>query len=139
MKATQNPTRAGVSAALKSMSRPHGSFDAARYFRGDHGLRFYNVGTPVMRALARDIYMAKRAAWDVDDAMRFADSLMRDPYLETKSIAIEVVARYRRSFEPRLLARFSRARARPGDTRVSSADLQVCPDQANVASSAVGP
>ncbi len=108
MKTTQNPTRAGVSAALKSMSRPHGSFDAARYFRGDHGLRFYNVGTPVMRALARDIYMAKRAAWDVDDAMRFADALMRDPYLETKSIAIEVVARYRRSFEPRLLARWKR-------------------------------
>jgi len=108
MKAVRNPTRASVAAALKSMSRPHGSFDAARYFRGDHGLRFYNVGTPVMRALARDIYMAKRAAWDVDDAMRFADSLMRDPYLETKSIAIEVVARYRRSFEPRLLARWKR-------------------------------
>ena len=108
MKAVRNPTRASVAAALKSMSRPHGSFDAARYFRGDHGLRFYNVGTPVMRALARDIYMAKRAAWDVDDAMRFADLLMRDPYLETKSIAIEVVARYRRSFEPRLLARWKR-------------------------------
>jgi 3-methyladenine DNA glycosylase AlkD len=101
-------TRASVSAALRRLSRPRGSFDAARYFRGDHGLRFYNVGTPAMRALAREIHASTRVDWDVNDAMRFADALMRDPYLETKSIGIEVVARYRRSFEPRLLARWKR-------------------------------
>jgi 3-methyladenine DNA glycosylase AlkD len=105
---TRKPTRATVTAALRRLSRPHRSFDAARYFRGDHNLRFYNVGTPAMRALAREIHASTRAEWDVDDAMRFADALMRDPYLETKSIGIEVVARYRRSFEPRLLARWKR-------------------------------
>ena len=103
-----NPTRASVSAALRRLSRPHGNFDASRYFRGDHRLRFYNVGTPVMRALARDIHASTRGEWTVDDAMRFADALMRDPYLETKSIGIEVVARYRKSFEPRLLTRWKR-------------------------------
>jgi hypothetical protein len=90
------------------MSRPAGSFDAARYFRGGHGLRFYNVGTEPVRALARDIYVANCERWTVEDATRFAGELMRDPYLETKGIGIEVVARYRRSFTPRLLPSWKR-------------------------------
>jgi 3-methyladenine DNA glycosylase AlkD len=90
------------------MGRPAGAFDAARYFRGDHGLRFYNAGTSQVRALARDIYLANRERWTADDATRFAAELMRDPYLETKGIGIEVVARYRRSFTPRLLAEWKR-------------------------------
>jgi 3-methyladenine DNA glycosylase AlkD len=99
----RHPTHRRVTAALKRLSRPAGGFDAARYFRGDHGLRFYNVGTRPMRALAREIYLANRDAWSVDDATRFAGELMRDPYLEAKGIGIEVVARYRKSFAPRLL------------------------------------
>lgn len=61
-----------------------------------------------MRSLARDIYIANRAEWDVDAALRLADVLIRDPYLETKSVGIEVVARYRRSFTPRLLPSWKR-------------------------------
>jgi 3-methyladenine DNA glycosylase AlkD len=90
------------------MSRPAGAFNAERYFRGDHGLRFYNVGTTAMRALAKEIYAAHRDAWTIDDAMRLADDLMWDPYLETKSVGIEVVARFRREFSPRLLPRWKR-------------------------------
>jgi 3-methyladenine DNA glycosylase AlkD len=97
-----------VSAALRAMARPAGSFDAARYFRGDHGLRFYNAGTEPVRAFARDIYLANRERWTVEDATRFAGELMRDPYLETKGVGIEVVSRYRRSFTPRLLAHWKR-------------------------------
>lgn len=99
----RHPTHRRVTAALKRLSRPAGGFDAARYFRGDHDLRFYNVGTTAVRALARDIYLANRDEWSVDDATRFAGELMRDPYLETKGIGIEVVACYRRLFAPRLL------------------------------------
>jgi hypothetical protein len=90
------------------MARPAGAFDAARYFRGDHTLRFYNVGTANVRSLARTIYMANRDDWTIADAMRLANALMRDPYLETKSIGIEVVARYRKSFTPRLLPSWKR-------------------------------
>lgn len=106
--AVRRPTRATVSAALKAMSRPAGAFDAARYFRGDHGLRFYNVGTSAVRALARDIYLARRDEWPVEEATRFASELMSDPYLEAKGVGIEVVARYRRAFTPRLLPAWKR-------------------------------
>jgi 3-methyladenine DNA glycosylase AlkD len=90
------------------MARPSGAFDAQRYFRGDHGLRFYNTGTTAMRGLARTIYVDNRAEWSVNDAMRLADALMADPYLETKSVGIEVVARFRRAFTPALLPRWKR-------------------------------
>jgi 3-methyladenine DNA glycosylase AlkD len=88
------------------MARPTGSFDAARYFRGEHGLRFYNVGTDRMRALAREICAANKGRWTVEHAMRLADILMRDPHLETKSVAIEAVAGFRTSFAPALLPRW---------------------------------
>ena len=104
----RHPTPAVVSAALRRLARPAGTFDAARYFRGDHNLRFYNVGTGTMRALARDIYLANRAEWTVADAMRLANRLLRDPHLETKSVGIELVARFKREFTPRLLPAWKR-------------------------------
>lgn len=100
---TLTPTPASISRALRRLSRPAGDFNAERYFRGDHGLRFYNVGTPTMRALAREIHRAVRDRWTVGEAMSFAAALMRDPYLEAKSVGIEVLARYRRSFTPAVL------------------------------------
>ena len=40
--------------------------------------------------------------------MRLADALMADPYLETKSVGIELVERYHRSFSPQLLPKWKR-------------------------------
>lgn len=105
-------TAADVSRALRKMSRPRGAFDAERYFRGDHGLRFYNVGTVRMRALARSIYMRNRDRWSIDDALRLAGELIEDPYIEAKSVGIELVARYRRSFARKHLAVWKRWLAR---------------------------
>jgi 3-methyladenine DNA glycosylase AlkD len=110
-----HPAKADVARAareaireLRRLSRPAGNFDASRYFRGDHGLGFYNVGTAQMRALARSIHDAHREAWSIDEAMAFADTLIVDRHLEVKSVGIEVVARYRRAFTPPLLARWKR-------------------------------
>jgi 3-methyladenine DNA glycosylase AlkD len=40
--------------------------------------------------------------------MRIADQLIADPYLETKSVGIELAARFRREFAPRLLPRWKK-------------------------------
>jgi 3-methyladenine DNA glycosylase AlkD len=99
------PSRAAADArrALKELARPAGSFDARRYFRGADDLRFHNVGTAAMRQLARTIHAEHAADWTVDDAVVFADALIVDRYLEAKGIGIELLARYRRVFTPRLL------------------------------------
>jgi 3-methyladenine DNA glycosylase AlkD len=102
------PTSAAVSTALGRLARPAGGFDAARYFRGNHGLRFYNVGTKHVRALARTIYFTNRDRWSVREAMRLANQLLCDPFLETKAVGIELVARYRRSFTAALLPAWKR-------------------------------
>jgi 3-methyladenine DNA glycosylase AlkD len=117
-----HPTKTGVSRALAKLARPVGAFNAERYFRGDHGLRFYNVGTKPMRAFARSIYVANRDEWSVDQAMRLADQLIADPYLETKSVGIELVARYRRSFTPKLLPRWKRWLARNDSANWATTD-----------------
>lgn len=104
------PRRAAASArrSIQQLARPAGTFDASRYFRGTADLGFYNVGTDRMRELARGIYDEHRDEWTVDDAMTFADALMPDRYLEVKFVGIEVVARYRKQFTPRLLDRWKR-------------------------------
>lgn len=90
------------------MGRPAGDFDSSRYFRGPGDLGFYNVGAAAMRALARSIHAEHKAEWSIDEAMAFADALIEDRHLEAKAIGIEVVARYRRDFTPRLLAAWKR-------------------------------
>ena len=61
-----------------------------------------------MRSLARSIHAEHQADWSIDDAMAFADALIVDRHLEAKAVGIEVVARYRREFTPRLLAAWKR-------------------------------
>jgi 3-methyladenine DNA glycosylase AlkD len=94
------------------MARPSGTFDATRYFRGNVDLGFYNVGMLAVRTLARSIYATHRHDWSVDDAVDFAEILIRDRHLEAKLVGIEVVARYRREFTPRLLMVWKRWLAR---------------------------
>jgi 3-methyladenine DNA glycosylase AlkD len=94
--------------ALARMAQPAGDFDSSRYFRGPGDLGFYNVGTATMRALARSIHAQHKDTWSIDEAMAFADTLIEDRYLEVKAVGIEVVARYRRDFTPRLLPAWKR-------------------------------
>jgi 3-methyladenine DNA glycosylase AlkD len=93
---------------LKDLMRPATDFDASRYFRGDQHLRFFNIGSARVRKMARAIVKAHADTWSVDDAMVFADELIADRVLEVKSLAVEVVARYRRSFGPGLLTAWKR-------------------------------
>ena len=97
---------------LRRKSRPAAAFDARRYFRGPVDLAFYNVGTTEMRSLARSIHADHAADWTIDDVMAFAERLMPDRHLEAKGVGIEVVARYRRHFAPRLLPAWKRWLAR---------------------------
>ena len=94
------------------LARPAGEFDASRYFRGTADLGFYNVGTAAMRGLARSLHADHGEAWSIDEAMAFADTLIADRHLEVKSLGIEVAARYRRQFTPKLLPMWKRWLAR---------------------------
>jgi 3-methyladenine DNA glycosylase AlkD len=111
---------------LKRLGRPSGEFDAARYFRGGGELRFHNVGTKTMRALARSIHVQHQDEWSIDEAMAFANVLIQDPYLEVKSLGIEVVVRYRHDFTPRLLPIWKQWLARNHSTNWATTDAISC-------------
>lgn len=95
-------------AALVAQARPAGAFDASRYFRTSEPMSFLNVRTPIVRALGRTIARQHRGEWTVDDAVAFADRLIRDDRFEVKGVAIETLAVFRRQFEPRLLPGWKR-------------------------------
>lgn len=94
--------------ALRASGRPHGGFDASRYFRGDERLAFLNVGSQTVRRLARDVATEHRTQWTVDDAVALADALIRDPHLEVKGAGLEVLITFRRQLRPVHLATFKR-------------------------------
>jgi len=93
---------------LKSQTQPAGTFDASRYFRTTETLRFLNVRTPVVRALAKAIVREHRDLWTVRDALTFADILITDPHLEIKGVGIETLTCFRRQFTPAMLSTWKR-------------------------------
>jgi 3-methyladenine DNA glycosylase AlkD len=111
-----------VIAELRRQSRPARDFDASRYFRGAPDLGFYNIRTTAVRALARRIHDQHRDRWTIEDAMRLADVLMEDRFLETKSVAVELIARYRRLFTPGMLPRWKRWLADDRSTNWATTD-----------------
>ena len=88
---------------LVALSRPSATFDASRYFRSADDFGFLNVGTQTVREMARRLVREQQGRWAVNDALAFAGALMPDRYLEVKGLGIEVLARYRREFTPKLL------------------------------------
>jgi 3-methyladenine DNA glycosylase AlkD len=100
-----SPSRAAASAQreLAALSRPSGSFDASRYFRSVDDVGFLNVGTQAVRQMARRLVRDHHPGWTVNDALAFASALISDRHLEVKGLGIEVLARYRRDFTPKLL------------------------------------
>lgn len=116
-------TAVRVRRELEAHARPAGAFDASRYFRTTEHLEFLNVRTAAVRALARQVAQEHRETWTVDDAIAFADLMIRDPHLEVKGLAIEVLARYRRDFPPSLFATCKRWLARNDAANWATTDL----------------
>jgi 3-methyladenine DNA glycosylase AlkD len=96
---------------IAALARPSGAFDARRYFRGDVDLGFHNVGATTVRRIARDAH-AQHREWSVAEATECADHLITSRYLEVKAAGVELLGRYRRQFEPRMLKTWLRWLAR---------------------------
>ncbi len=107
---------------LARLSRSSGTFDARRYFRAADDLRFYNVGSEAVRDMAKAIYRAHQDTWTVADAMKLADKLIEDAYLDTKSVGIELVTLFRRQFTPGLLPQWKRWLARNHSSNWATTD-----------------
>lgn len=91
------------------MLRRAANRDAARslrsFFKPREKVFFYGVKTPELRRIERSLYLAIRKSWSYADALAFCDHLLGDRYMETKSLGMMLLSRYRRDFQESLLTR----------------------------------
>ncbi len=73
------------------------------YFKPWERVTFYGVATPAVRGIERGVYQMVRKQWGYHDAVPFCDLLMRDRYIESKSLGLSLLARYRREYRESLL------------------------------------
>lgn len=73
------------------------------YFKKWETIHFHGLKTPELRRIERELYQLIRKEWAYRDAIELCEQLMPDRYLESKSLALMLLMRYRRQFDPDLL------------------------------------
>jgi len=76
---------------------------ARTYFKAYDRVAFLGIKAPEIRAIEKRIYESLKSAWSIADALQFADSMVRNRYLEAKAVGILFLSRYARSFDESLL------------------------------------
>ncbi len=75
------------------------------YFKKWEKVHFHGLKTPELRRIERELHQSVRKEWAYADAVELCEQLMPDRYLESKGLALTLLARYRRDFEEDLLRR----------------------------------
>ena len=75
------------------------------YYKPDEVVCFYGVSTPNTRKIAKNLSRQIRDNWQLDDALRFCDILIKRRELEAKCVGIFGLAEFRRSFDKTMLAK----------------------------------
>jgi 3-methyladenine DNA glycosylase AlkD len=73
------------------------------YFKPWEKVSLYGVATPEVSGIERGLYQLVRREWRFADAVAFCDLLMRDRYIESKSLGLMLLARYHRQYPEALL------------------------------------
>ena len=92
-------------AEFRKAADPRIAAGQRRYFKKWEKVLFHGIMTPDLRAVERRLYQLIRKEWGYADAVEFCELLIRDRYMESKSLGLTVLARYHRRFEKDLLAR----------------------------------
>lgn len=90
-------------ALLKAKTDPVRAAGAQRYFK--ETVKCYGLVSADVREIAAGLYGSVKKSWSVDDAAALCEILYREPFLETKSIATLILARFRRNLPKTLFAR----------------------------------
>lgn len=79
-----------------------------KFFKPWERVYGYGIGTERWRAIGRTLYGAVRRTWSFAEALDFTERMLGTRTLEGRTLGIELLGRYERSFEPALLARAER-------------------------------
>ncbi|HLM97848.1 MAG TPA: DNA alkylation repair protein [Bryobacteraceae bacterium] len=92
-------------AEFRKSADPRVAVQQRVYFKKWEKLHFYGLKTPELRQIERELHGLVRKEWTCADAIALCEVLMPDRYLESKGLALMLLMRYRRRFEPDLLPR----------------------------------
>ncbi len=95
-------------AELRAAGSPARAKGAAAYFKAYEKLAFFGVDSPTVRRLTSRLRREDARDWDLTDAARFADTMLRQPQLEAKGLGVCLLGKFRSRFTPSLLARTRR-------------------------------
>jgi 3-methyladenine DNA glycosylase AlkD len=90
---------------LRRIGDPKRAAGAAAYFKAYEKLAFFGVDAPTIRRMAARIAGNEGRAWQLADAVAFAECLLAERESEAKGVGICVLGRYRALFSPALFAR----------------------------------
>ncbi len=96
-------------AASREAADPRAAARQRSYFKpwekvhGTSTAEIYGIATPEVRRMERGLYQLVRKEWRYADAVEFCELLMRDRYIESKSMGLMLLARYRRHYPEALL------------------------------------
>jgi len=91
--------------ALRKAADARAATQQRKFFKPEENVHFYGITTPRLRQIESDIYRTVRKEWKYADALEFCELMMPDRYVESKSLGLMLLARYRRQFEEGLLRR----------------------------------
>ena len=89
--------------ALAAKADPVRARGAERYFK--EAIKCYGVAAPAVHALVADLYARVKGDWTADDAIALCDILFDEPEHEAKAAAALILARFKKTFPPRLFAK----------------------------------
>ncbi len=89
---------------MKQAADPAVAASQRRFFKPWEKVHVRGISTPDVRQFARDLHRQAGKSWSYADALKFCDVLMRDRYIEARSVGLELLARYSRHFEAGLAA-----------------------------------
>jgi 3-methyladenine DNA glycosylase AlkD len=75
------------------------------YFKAYDRVAFLGIKAPEVRQIERQIFQVVKPTWSFADAHRFADSMIRNKYLEAKGVGILLLSRYAGSYDESLLTK----------------------------------
>ena len=81
---------------------------ATRFFKPWERVYGYGIPTKRLRGILRDLYQTVRRGWGFAEALECAERLLDERSIEAKTLGIELLGRFHRSFEPALLERARR-------------------------------
>lgn len=81
---------------------------ATRFFKPEERVYGYGIAMADLRRILRELYRLVRKAWGVPEALDFAERLLAERGIEERTLGIELLGRFHRTFTPQVLKRARR-------------------------------